>query len=278
VRKKIVFAAILLTGMICLMGFIWYYMGNVYRTTKPMAIDILKSKVVILKPVSFDDQLQQAKYYWEVKDLDNAIPSLIVAVRLNPDNAEAKELQLAIASYCLTMANSDYVKGNYSDAATLLEKSTNLKPDAIRSLGLLAKCYQQTGDYSKAEIQLKKILAIDPANTEAASLLSKLQEEVKIPLGIIQGYKTKKGTVLIDAVNNVLQLARQTKTIITEECWTAEPITNEAESYMVYFTYKEDTSGNGKSFGDGAFVWKVNINISAIKPLNKNAEILMQKW
>lgn len=250
-----------------------YLKNERYNNSIKICREILKTD-----PENYAANLLLSKNYYELDQLGPAAAALKKALELQPADENLKNFQLDIVSESLAKAEELYNSKRYDKAIALLLKSTALKPDALLSQILLGSCYKKNGNYTWAIDSLKKALEIEPGSRQAQSLLTKIIKEIDLPIKLTQKSKTKKGTDIITALSKVIGSAKLSKTIITDESWSAEPGTLESNNYSVYFTCKEDVSGTGSNFKSETFAWLINTKGSTIQAKNKNAQVLLERW
>jgi tetratricopeptide (TPR) repeat protein len=109
--------------------------------------------------------LNLAGLYEQRGDLDRAVQHYEAALRIEPNNVEARHLLAGV-----------YLKRrDYADAERNLTIVLQKQPDHLDARKQLAECYIQTGRREEAKLQLRRVLQLAPNDFEARSKLIMLQ-------------------------------------------------------------------------------------------------------
>jgi len=90
------------------------------------------------------------------------------------ENEEANSWVLEIGNYKMYLAMQDFCAGKYQDALDRYQQVLHSDPQNIKVLKRIAFTYTALGDKRKASLYWRKVLELDPADTDSTSELKKL--------------------------------------------------------------------------------------------------------
>ena len=125
---------------------------------------------------------------------------------------------------------------------------------------------------------LEKVLAIDTNYAAAKKILAEIHKEIGVPIKLVKKSTTKNRYSISDALLKAIDATKKTNTILTQETWSAEPVTQESKVYKVYFSLMEDITQKGANFKKQIFIWQINTKSKDVMAQNENARLLMEKW
>ena len=193
------------------------------------------------------------------------------------------------------------MEGKHSPAIDRYQKVVKLKPSSVSSWIELGKCYRELGFKDKARESWSAALASEPDNRELLALLEisiqpvavaaveakpqpesvaaavpeiKAEPEIKTfstedSLAMVRTSKTRKGTMVENAVKSVLTLTKSLGTPIKEIGWNVKKV---GEKYMVSFSCRQ-AAGSVDTFE-----WTVDAGSRKVISNNSNAQTLMDRW
>lgn len=121
-------------------------------------------KYLAFQPVSADGHAALGVLLLSEDRGPEAVAELNQAIQIDPDAIEARR----------ALANEYLKEENPRSALTILRPVENAKD--VQLLLMLATALEQTGDYRSARIQVDRVLAIDPHNSDAIALRNALNK------------------------------------------------------------------------------------------------------
>jgi tetratricopeptide (TPR) repeat protein len=258
-----------------------------------------------------------AKINWKLNNTHESAEYLKEAQNYEATKISAFSLAHTYAHELFRAANLKLRNNDFKKASEVLESALLFKPDSKAIFEKSVFCYQQLKDeenlnkvwrnvlsndslnesalayfgYSKSgtsvvinmpkqTLEEKKTPAVNVSKSEApvpkTAATVKPKIEASGPIDVLQGEKTSKGTPIKTALNSVLNLTESFGTTIGKKDWVAQK--KEKEKYLVSFVCYQDQTGKGSSFKPEYFRWLIDLKTKDLSPLNKNAQLLMNRW
>ncbi len=129
------------------------------------AEDLLEKSLNVVKN-SYTIHFQLAKVYAKRKAIDLALPHIQHCLKEKPEDSEA----WTYLGYLY------FVSGKAENAISALNKAIAFDLSSVNARLTLADVYISLGRKKDAEVELRRVLAIDPANQEASELLQTLEK------------------------------------------------------------------------------------------------------
>lgn len=144
-------------------------------------------KAIELDPGLFDAHYWKGRVLYEKGDLKAALPPLEAALKVKPDNKEAKWLRDTVkgglsngsAAYkAYTDAFNLYDKKKFDEALEMYHKAVEENPKFAAAYSWIGRINMEKGNYAEAALNYEKTLKLEPENKRAAWFLKSCRESM----------------------------------------------------------------------------------------------------
>lgn len=200
-----------------------------------------------------------------------------------------------------------YTDEQYDSSIEMYKKILEINPAAVKAHFWLAKNYWKMGEAGPAKDELQQALDLDENDPDALQMQSMLaprkvtamptlpsrqaggrqakKEEIKNQpllyktkiIGLVNNSVTKKGTIISKALDGLSKLTKSLGIQVVSNGWGVEADPKEKGKYLAHYICVQDKDGKGKVETE-YFTWQVDLVSGSIIAVNKNAELLMNKW
>lgn len=144
---------------------------------KSLSLDANNQKTLKLQEIIRQATYKHGQSYYVRGDLASAELFAKRALELGSSYQPAMDLLKDIKQSYYSLARANIENTNYIAGINLLKKSMEIDPDFIDGLYLLGETYFSMGELKGAEIEVRKVLHIDPNYEPASSLLISIKVE-----------------------------------------------------------------------------------------------------